>query len=141
MVKREVGVLKLKNVIDWEAFRPVLEEVKGYNAKDWSKGGNPPFDPLLMFKMLIIQFYHGLSDESTENQIGDRVSFQSFLDLQMGDDIPDGNTIWDFKELIKKGGRDGSNKLFAKFHEILDQQNLIAKEGSTKGSQKDSDAR
>ncbi len=93
-----------------------------------------------MFKILIIQFYHGLSDESTEIQIGDRISFQSFLDLQMGDDIPDGNTIWDFKELIEKGGRDGSNKLFVKFHEIIDQQNLIEKESSVKVPQKDSDA-
>lgn len=130
VAKREGGVLKLKNAIDWDSFRPVLEEVTGYNVKDWSKGGNLPFDPLLMFKILIIQFYHGLSDEATEIQIGDRISFQSFLDLQMGDDIPDGNTIWDFKELIEKDGRDGSNKLFAKFHEILDQQDLIAKEGS-----------
>jgi len=125
-----VGVLKLKKPIDWDCFRPILEEVTGYNIKDWSKGGNRPFDPLLMFKILIIQFYYGLSDEATEIQIGDRISFQCFLDLQMGDDIPDANTIWDFKELIEKDGRDGSNKLFAKFHEILNQQGLIAKEGS-----------
>lgn len=130
VVKREIGVLKLKKAIDWNAFRPVLEQVTGYDVKDWSKGGNLPFDPLLMFKILILQFYHGLSDEATEVQIADRISFQNFLDLQMGDDIPDGNTIWDFKELIEKDGRNGSNKLFAKFHEMLDQQGLLAKEGS-----------
>ena len=130
MAKRPVGIIKLKGLIDWNCFRPVLDVVTGYNTKDWSKGGNLPFDPLLMFKILILQHYHGLSDEATEFQIGDRLSFMHFLDLQMGDDIPDANTIWDFKELIEKDGRDGSNKLFAKFHEILDQQDLIAKEGS-----------
>ncbi len=39
-------------------------------------------------------------------------------------------TIWDFKELIEKDGRDGSNKLFSCFHQMLDQKGLIAKAGS-----------
>ena len=108
VAKKEVGILILKNVVDWESFRPVLEKVTGYDVKDWSKGGNLPFDPLLMFKILILQHYHGLSDEATEIQITDRLSFQSFLDLQLGDDVPDARTIWDFKELIEKNGCNGS---------------------------------
>ena len=130
MAKRPVGIIKLKGLIDWNCFRPVLDVVTGYNTKDWSKGGNLPFDPLLMFKILILQHYHGLSDEATEFQIGDRLSFMHFLDLQMGDDIPDANTIWDFKELIERNDRDGSNKLFSCFHEFRNSQGLIAKEGS-----------
>lgn len=130
VAKKEVGILKLKNVVDWESFRPVLEKVTGYDVKDWSKGGNLPFDPLLMFKILILQHYHGLSDEATEIQITDRLSFQSFLDLQLGDDVPDARTIWDFKELIEKSGRNGSEQLFKHFRSLLDQEGLIAKEGS-----------
>ncbi len=80
-----------------------------------------------MFKILILQSFHGLSDDATEYQIGDRLSFMNFLDLQIGDHIPDAKTIWDFKELIEKDGRDGSNKLFSCFHQMLDQ---IAKAGS-----------
>ena len=63
---RIVGILKLRDLIDWEAFRPILNEVTGYANKDWTRGGRPPFDPLLMFKVLILQKYHGLSDEGTE---------------------------------------------------------------------------
>jgi len=81
--KKEVGILKLKSVIEWESFRPVLEKVTGYDIKDWSKGGNLHFDPLLMFKILILQHYHGLSDEATEEQITDRLSSQSFLDYSL----------------------------------------------------------
>ncbi len=51
----------------------------------------------------------------------------NFLDLQMGDHIPDAKTIWNFKELIEKDGRNGSNKLFSCFHQMLDQKGLIAK--------------
>jgi len=127
---REIGILRLRDLIDWESFRPVLDEVTGYATKDWSKGGKPPFDPVFMFKVLVVQKYHGLSDEATEREIGDRYSFMSFLDLRPGDEIPDANTIWDFKELIEKDDRDGSNRLFDAFHATLSQEGYIAKEGS-----------
>ena len=128
--QRVVGILKLRDLLDWETFRPVLNEVTGYANKDWSKGGRLPFDPVFMFKVLILQKFHGLSDEATEAQIKDRLSFLSFLGLRLGDEVPDGNTIWDFKELIEKDGREGSRKLFESFHQILTEENLIAKEGS-----------
>lgn len=67
-------------------FRGLLEEVTGYNTKDVSKGGRPPFDPVFMLKVLILQKYYGLSDEATEIEIDDRDSFKYFLDLELGDD-------------------------------------------------------
>ena len=127
---KAVGILKLRDLIDWEHFRPVLEEVTGYADKDWSKGGRPPFDPVLMFKVLVLQKFHGLSDEATETQIKDRLSFLAFLGLRLGDEVPDANTIWDFKELIEKEDRDGARKLFEAFHETLTGEGLIAREGS-----------
>lgn len=127
---QKVGILKLKHKIDWESFRPLLEKVTGYDIKDWSKGGNKPFDPLLMFKILILQHYHGLSDAATEAQINDRLSFLSFLDLQLGDDVPDANTIWDFRELLEQDGRDGCNRLFGHFRDLLESKGMLAKEGS-----------
>ena len=93
VTRRIVGILKLRDLIDWDGFRPVLEKVTGYDTKDWSKGGRPPFDPVFMFKVLVLQKFHGLSDEATEQQIGDRLSFMSFLDLRLGDEISDANTI------------------------------------------------
>ncbi len=107
IASKTAGILKLRNLIDWEGFRGVLDEVTGYGQKDWSKGGRPPFDPVLMFKVLVLQKYHGLSDEGTETQIKDRVSFLAFLDLRLGDEVPDANTISDFKELIEAEGREG----------------------------------
>ncbi|MGY8648845.1 MAG: transposase, partial [Verrucomicrobiales bacterium] len=128
--QREVGIRKLRDLIDWERFRPVLEEVTGYATKDWRKGGRPPFDPIFMFKILVLQKFHGLSDEGTEKEIGDRFSFLAFLDLRAGDEIPDATTIWDFKELIEADGRDGSRKLFEAFHATLTGEGIIAREGS-----------
>ncbi|OIP56749.1 MAG: hypothetical protein AUK54_01560 [Helicobacteraceae bacterium CG2_30_36_10] len=37
-------------------------------------GGRPPYDKLMMFKIVILQKYYNLSDEQTEFQIKDRLS-------------------------------------------------------------------
>ncbi len=51
---------------------------------------------MLKFKVLVLQKFHGLSDDSNEEQIIDRTSFKNFLGLRIGDDIPDAKTLWDF---------------------------------------------
>ena len=124
------GVNKLNDVIDWEMFRKELESLLGYSKRDVSKGGRPPFDPVLMFKILVLQKYYGLSDDQTEFQIKDRFSFMEFLGLQAGDSVPDAKTIWDFKQLLEKDGREGGRKLFENFTQYLESQALIAREGS-----------
>jgi transposase, IS5 family len=105
VARKATGILKLRDLIPWENFRPLLEEIAGYAQRDWSKGGKPPFDPLQMFKDLVLQKFHELSDDQTEDQIFDRSSFKSFLGLQIGDDIPDAKTLWDFKQRIEEEGR------------------------------------
>ena len=47
-------------------FRTWLVEGLGYG--DGSKGGRPPFDPVSMFKALILQAQHNLSDAKMENR-------------------------------------------------------------------------
>ena len=124
------GINKLNAVIAWELFRTDLESLLGYDARNARKGGRPPFDPVLMLKVLVLQKYHGLSDDETEFQILDRFSFMQFLSLQAGDSVPDAKTIWDFKQLLEKDGRDGGRKLFERFGQLLQAQGLLAKEGS-----------
>lgn len=127
---KSAGILKLRDLIPWESFRLLLEELTGYATRDWSKGGKPPFDPVLMFKVLVLQKFHGLSDDATEEQIFDRTSFKNFLGLRIGDDIPDAKTLWDFKQRIEADGREGGRKLFDAFGQILEAKGLIAREGS-----------
>jgi IS5 family transposase len=73
-----------------------------------------------MFKVLVLQKFHGLSDDATEGQIFDRTSFKNFLGLRIGDDIPDATTLWDFKQRIETDGREGSQKLFGAFGQMLE---------------------
>jgi transposase, IS5 family len=67
---------------------------------DRSRGGRPPFDHVFMFKVLILQASHSLSDERTEFLIKDRLSFMRFLGLGLADPVPDANTIWTFREAL-----------------------------------------
>jgi IS5 family transposase len=93
-----------------------------------SKGGRPPFDVIFMFKIVMLQQWNNLSDEKTEFLINDRISYQRFLGLTFGDKIPDKNTIWNFKEALRKSGIEES--LFEMFCRMLEEENLITREGS-----------
>ena len=63
---------QLQKIIDFELFRPVLAAAAG--RADRSKGGRPPFDAALKFKMLYLLAQHGLSFEATEHLVRDRLS-------------------------------------------------------------------
>lgn len=56
--------------VDFEYFRGWLVEGLG----DGSKRGRPPFDPVSMFKALILQAQNNLSDARMEFMIRDRLS-------------------------------------------------------------------
>src|SRR5579864_2764944 len=64
---------RLTAVVDFGLFRADLE--RAVPRSDGSKGGRPAFDHVLMFKVLVLQASHSLSDERTEYLIRDRLSF------------------------------------------------------------------
>lgn len=116
---------RLKSVVDFELFRSELE--KAVPRSDGSKGGRPAFDHVLMFKVLILQAMHGLSDERAEYLIKDRLSFMRFLDLGLADPVPDANTIWTFREALKRAG--AVERLFALFDDSLRAAGYLAMGG------------
>jgi IS5 family transposase len=89
---------KLAATVDFELFRAELSAALG--ARDHSKGGRPAFDPVLKFRMLVLQALHGLSLAQTEYLVADRLSWMRFCQLGPGDAVPDGNTLWDFREAL-----------------------------------------
>ena len=57
---------------------------------------------MLVFKVLLLQAMHTLSDERGEYLIRDRLSFIRFLGLGLAGPVPDANTIWNFREAVKR---------------------------------------
>nr|WP_273795238.1 transposase [Brucella intermedia] len=60
----------------WDLFCKPLS--KALNRSDGSKGGRPAYDPVLIFKVLVLQALYNLSDDQAELQIQDRLSFTQF---------------------------------------------------------------
>lgn len=118
-------LLFLRTRIDWEIFRPELATIYGENRREI--GGRKPIDPLLMFKIVMLQRLYNLSDDQAELQIRDRASFQRFLGLEVEDGSPDAKTIWLFKERIKELGLE--RDLFFRFDAFLADQGFAAKGG------------
>ena len=94
---------------------------------DGSKGGRPAFDHVLMFKVLLLQAMHALSDERAEYLVKDRLSFMRFLGLGLADPVPDANTIWTFREALKRAG--AVEALFAQFDATLREAGYLAMGG------------
>jgi len=118
-------LVKLKERIDFELFRTLLEEA--LHKEEKGIGGARPYDYVLMFKILILQRYYNISDDTMEYAILDRLSFMRFLGLTLADKVPDAKTIWHFREQLVKGNIAG--KLFDRFKEELHKNNLIANKG------------
>jgi len=92
------------------------------------KGDRPPYDPVIMFKIIFLQRLYNLSDEQMEFHLADRLKCQRFLGLETGDKLPDAKTIWVFKERIKEEKL--HDVLFQKLNYWLNKKGKILKEGS-----------
>ena len=111
--------------VDFEMFRSDL--MAALNYSDGAQGGRPPFDPVMMFKILVIAAMDNLSDERAEFLINDRMSFMRFLGLSLADRVPDARTIWLFREKLTKAG--AIEPLFARFDAVLRASGFIAMSG------------
>lgn len=116
----------LQKHINFEFFRKDLENYF-QQGKDYSKGGRPSFDYVMMFKILLLQRYYNLSDDAMEFALLDRLSFMRFLGLTLSDKIPDAKTIWNFRKELAQG--DMVKKLFKKLDNQLSRDGIIIKTG------------
>lgn len=116
---------RIAALLDFALFRPELE--RAVPRAGGTKGGRPAFDHVLMFKILLLQAMHGLSDERCEYLIKDRLSFMRFLGLGLADPVPDANTIWAFREALKRAG--AVERLFAQFDTTLRAAGYLAMGG------------
>ncbi len=119
-------LVALNAMIDFEAFRPILQQIR--NKKRKNASGRKPFDVVLMFKTLILRTLYNLSDDQLEYQIRDRISFMQFLGLQLSDRVPDAKTIWLFRDDLTTHGL--VDRLFDQFDADLNASGFIAQKGN-----------
>jgi len=117
---------KLNSVIDWGIFESPLKGV--FTKEPKGAGGRPPYDYVMMFKILILQRIYNIADDQTEFQINDRMSFMRFLGLALGETVPDAKTIWNFRNTLAMAGVIGS--LFALFTHELEARHIVTHKGT-----------
>ena len=118
--------LERLKIIDWESFRPTIALALIRERK--SNAGRPPYDCILLFKTIVLQRLYNLSDDQTEYQINDRMSFMRFLGLGLDDKVPDAKTIWLFKDTLTKAGI--IDQLFSQFNRTLEKRGIITHKGT-----------
>jgi IS5 family transposase len=116
---------RLSAAVDFEIFRLVLNTALA--RSDRSRGGRPPYDAVMMFRILVLQALYSLSDEQAEFQLRDRLSFMRFVGLALHQAVPDAKTIWLYREQLKQAG--AIEGLFRRFDKVLADQGYLAMGG------------
>jgi len=116
---------RLDAVVPWNVFRKPL--AKALKRSDGAKGGRPPYPPLMMFKILVLQALYDLSDDQAEYVINDRLSFMRFIGVELGDKVPDAKTVWLFREHLTQAR--AVDNLFARFDKHLQKNGYLAMGG------------
>ena len=109
---------EIKKIIEWNKFILLFPERETLR-------GRPPYEKILMVRLLFLQGWYGISDEELEFQVNDRLSFRNFLDFP--ENIPDFSTIWRFREELD--GEDIIDRIWAELHRQIDEKNIQVKEG------------
>lgn len=108
--------------VKWYRFEKLLRKLEPEGA------GRPPFEPLLMFKALLLQQWYALSDAQLEESLNDRVSFRRFLGLGLDADAPDHTTLCRFRNRLVETGL--IERLFAEFDRQIADRGLALKQGT-----------
>jgi transposase, IS5 family len=119
---RNEALTRIDAVIDWARFDGALA---GFGDDG---PGRPAYAPRLLFKALLLQAWHGLSDRSLERQLGDSLSFGRFVGLSLEDAVPDHTVLCRFRnELVEAGVLEA---LFAELDAQLEAAGLVLKKGT-----------
>ena len=118
-------LVRLNNIVPWEAFRPTLEKIHDKPRK--SNAGRKAIDAVVLFKLLVLQQLYNISDEELEYQVSDRLSFMQFMGFSLADEVPDATTVWLFRKQLSEQGL--IEILFEQFDGYLIEQGYAAKGG------------
>ena len=90
--------------------------------------GNKPYELELMLRLYLIQNLYNLADEATVAEVTDSRAFSDFCGVESSNQIPDGDTLGRFRNLLVKN--ELQEKLFAQVVEQLTARGLILKKGT-----------
>ena len=116
LLPEEHILLEIKEKID---FGFVNEELKDlYNLKY----GRPGYLPEVLFKMLFLEYYYGLSDVEVAKQCRYNILYRYFLGLGIKDETPDDTTLVVFR---RRMGEEKLKQIFERLIDICKEKGLL----------------
>jgi IS5 family transposase len=94
IVSKEHILRKIQSAIDLTFVNELCRDA--YCADN----GRPGWSPILMFKVVFLQFLYDLSDYVIEDELTDRLSFKMFVGLEVDEAPPDHSSISRFRDRL-----------------------------------------
>lgn len=113
---------RLSELIDWTALAALLQSIHSAPV------GRKSYPPVVMFKALLLQQWHGLSDPALEAALADRLSFRRFCGLALDDATPDHVTVHRFREALQAQGL--AERAFKEVNRQIDAHKLVLRRGT-----------
>lgn len=110
--------------IDW---RPINNYLRRKYRCRHDVVGAPAYDPVLLFRILLLQTWYKLSDCEVEERVNDSLSFSRFLGLSLESQCPDHSTISRFRSRLIE--LDMMDRLLEKLNKAMSKHRLSIKEG------------
>lgn len=109
-------------IINWSQIEHQLSSL--FSSEEGAKS----YPPLMMFKVMILQAWYGLSDPQMEKQLARDLMFRRFVGLSLSEAVPDHSTIWRFRNLLQKEKL--LEPLLNLINNQLDEERLMITKGS-----------
>ena len=85
---------KVKEVIDFERFRPILTDVYCLDQ------GRPAIEPLLLLKLEFLQYQYNHSDRQVIEHARSNMAYRCFLDLSLHSSLPHHTLLTYFRQRL-----------------------------------------
>jgi len=94
-------LLELKELINWDKIKTYLAPL---DPQRINVAGRDSYDPVKMFRVMLIQSWYDLSDPEMELYLNTNLLFMSFCDFSLSEPKPDHSTICRWRDRFTKSG-------------------------------------
>ena len=121
--KKKAFLDQIERIVPWKEWLAMIQPC-------YYKGerGNKPYPLEIMLRLYLLQNLYDLSDEATVAESIDSRAFSEFCGVDSSNQVPDGDTLGRFRNLLIKNGL--QEKLFAQVVAALMERGHILKKGT-----------
>lgn len=120
-VRKDHFLVRVEGLLPWPRIDAALGSL-------YSHTGRPSHPPRVLFKMMLLEQWYGLSDPECEAACRDRLSFRWFLGLGFGDAVPDQTALVRFGQRLASGSV--MERLLGWVNDAFEEWGLILKQGT-----------